>query len=99
MFYEEKCVNGMWYWRGTPDGEWNEFTVSDLRNKLSEETKRADDAEAQRDKLAELLREAREWVGVGLDCCDDGNWVEGAFATVERIEERIDAALAEMEGK
>lgn len=22
MYYEEKCVNGQWFWRGTPNGDW-----------------------------------------------------------------------------
>ena len=33
MHYEEKCENGHWYWRGTPDGAWLPFTVEMLEQK------------------------------------------------------------------
>lgn len=29
MYYEEKCVNGQWFRRGTPDGEWVPFSKND----------------------------------------------------------------------
>lgn len=36
MFYEEKCTEGCWYWRRTPDGEWLKFSYLALQNKLNE---------------------------------------------------------------
>lgn len=167
MFYEERCIDGVWYWRGTPDGEWNEFTLTDLRTKLAAETKRADDAEAevpgwvksfevyhdaemrarklwqeahneptvwpdkarmtiwlleraqaaeaQRGRLAELLRECVPSVLVhrskGADIAKyaasssgkDPKISKAIFdelvAPLDELHTRIDAALAEMEGK
>lgn len=61
MFYEEKCVNGMWYWRGTPDGDWIAFNKDDLQIKIADNEKRADariaELEAERDRLREALEE------------------------------------------
>jgi len=36
VYYEEKCVDGVWYWRGTPTGEWNKFSYLALQEKLNE---------------------------------------------------------------
>ena len=59
--------------------------------KLAAETKRADDAEAQRDKLADLLRDLK------LDREDhDGDCATGTWCVA--AEDALDAALAEMEG-
>lgn len=38
MFYEEKCERGKWFWRGTPDGEWQEFSRDNMYAKLTEVT-------------------------------------------------------------
>lgn len=35
MYYEEKYDNGVWYWRGTPDGEWIEMGARMLSEKLA----------------------------------------------------------------
>ncbi len=35
MYYAEQCVNGVWYWRDTPDGEWQKFDYQKLQNKLN----------------------------------------------------------------
>jgi hypothetical protein len=37
MYYEEKHDEvGNWYWRGTPDGEWQPFTVAMLCKKIEQ---------------------------------------------------------------
>lgn len=35
MYYEEKCENGHWLWRGTPNGAWLAFTTEMLEKKVS----------------------------------------------------------------
>lgn len=37
MFHEEAVILGVLCWRGTPDGEWIEFTAHQLTRKLLEE--------------------------------------------------------------
>lgn len=36
MYYEEKFIDGIWYWRGTPDGEW---TVKKVQMSKADEEK------------------------------------------------------------
>lgn len=43
MFYEEVEMDGLWYWRGTPDGKWIPFgpeqyatKIRDLQQQLAE---------------------------------------------------------------
>lgn len=36
MYYQEKCVDGVWLYKTTPDGNWHEFTFEMYRNKLRE---------------------------------------------------------------
>ena len=51
MYYEEKCEHGVWYFRGTPDGEWREFSKQMLQEKIFDLTK---DGKRLRDEVAEL---------------------------------------------
>jgi len=30
MYYEEKMINGVLHWRGTPDGDFEPYTLNDL---------------------------------------------------------------------
>lgn len=38
MYYEEKVINGVLCYRGTPDGEWTEFSKQTLTKRLMEYT-------------------------------------------------------------
>ena len=33
MYYDEKPIDGIWHWRGTPDGEWRPMTPEMLLNR------------------------------------------------------------------
>jgi hypothetical protein len=37
VFYEEKLIDGVWYWRTSPDGEWILFTQEKYIAKLERE--------------------------------------------------------------
>jgi hypothetical protein len=34
MFYEEKFIDGRWYWRGLPNSDWLPFTPEHYVQKL-----------------------------------------------------------------
>ena len=36
MYHEEKIINGVLCWRGSPTGKWNEFSKEILTKKLME---------------------------------------------------------------
>lgn len=36
MYYEEKIINGILHWRGTPDGEFIAYSAEAITNKLIE---------------------------------------------------------------
>lgn len=36
MYYKEEWVNGKLCWKGTPDGEWIPFGISQYKNKCIE---------------------------------------------------------------
>jgi hypothetical protein len=36
MFYEEANINGVWYWRGRPNGQWIAMDSRRLHNKISD---------------------------------------------------------------
>lgn len=36
MYYEEKLINGIWMWRGNPNGEWIEMDSRKLHNKIED---------------------------------------------------------------
>jgi hypothetical protein len=46
MFHEEKLILGVLCWRGTPNGEWTEYTAHQLSRKLAELKKERDAAMA-----------------------------------------------------
>jgi hypothetical protein len=37
MYYEEKIIDGVLYWRSTPKGMWTQFSAEELTKKLMEE--------------------------------------------------------------
>ena len=39
MYHEDKCVDGVWWWRGLPDGEWLLMSPDMLERKLMELTR------------------------------------------------------------
>ncbi len=34
MYHKEKVINGKLCWKGTPTGQWNEYTQEQLTSKL-----------------------------------------------------------------
>ena len=53
MYYEEKFIDGVLYWRGTPDGEWQQYTAKQLTTALFSER-------AKSKYLTEIANEAHE---------------------------------------
>lgn len=41
MYYEEKVVNGVLCWRGSPDGEWHPISQTELTMRLVTSTESA----------------------------------------------------------
>lgn len=37
MYYEERKINGVWMWRGTPNGPWHTFTDGVRRQKMRDD--------------------------------------------------------------
>lgn len=40
MFYEEKCIDGVWYARTSPTGKWESFTPGQCWHKIAALTAR-----------------------------------------------------------
>ena len=60
MYYEEKVIEGVLHWRGSPDGEWTPISAEQLTTYLVKERSTCASLTATLDELAE------EWVnGVG----------------------------------
>lgn len=36
MYFEEKLIDGWWYFRGTPDGDWRRMTAEQLNSRLTD---------------------------------------------------------------
>jgi len=36
MYYDERLIDGIWMWRGTPDGEWEPMDSRKLHNKIND---------------------------------------------------------------
>lgn len=37
MYHEEKIIDGVLCWRGTPDGEWQQYSKVELTSKWKQE--------------------------------------------------------------
>ena len=70
MYYEEKLIDGILHWRGTPDGEWQIIPAEKLGERVIA-------AEAFRAAVAAALAELQGTIAahdVRLESCDrDGN--------------------------
>lgn len=71
MYYEEQQINGRWYWRGHPDGEWTLFDESKLHSKLLDlesENKilrnEVDDLRAFNDAMRVLVAKLAQMFGI-----------------------------------
>jgi len=60
MYHEEKVINGVLCWRGTPDGEWQQYTAEALTIALTSERGRATDFAALASKACERLENVRK---------------------------------------
>jgi hypothetical protein len=76
MYYEETQINGLWHWRGTPDGEWQPFDTARLQSKLLDNAVRIT-------KLEKALRLIAEHKGKAL--LGDGRYDEGANAAFNQM--------------
>lgn len=59
MYHEEKVINGVLCWRGTPDGEWQQYTPEALTVALTAERAMATDWQATASKLNDRLEKVR----------------------------------------
>ena len=59
MYHEEKVINGVLCWRGTPDGEWQQYTAEALTIALTAERARAKDIEALALKASAMIENVR----------------------------------------
>jgi hypothetical protein len=59
MYHEEKVINGVLCWRGTPDGEWKQYTAEALTIALTAERSRAKDLEALALKASSRIENVR----------------------------------------
>jgi hypothetical protein len=59
MYHEEKVINGVLCWRGTPDGEWQQYTAEALTVALTAERGRAKDLEALALKASSMIENVR----------------------------------------
>jgi hypothetical protein len=64
MYHEEKVINGVLCWRGSPDGEWTPYTAEGLTVALTAERARSKDLEALAMKAHEKLELVRAAVAV-----------------------------------
>ena len=62
MYHEEKVINGVLCWRGTPDGEWQQYTAEALTIALVSERERSKDLERLALKANEKFERVREAV-------------------------------------
>jgi len=51
MYYEEKMIDGVLHWRGTPDGEWTPVSSQELSKRLAL-------AHADREAMRKVLQNA-----------------------------------------
>lgn len=63
MYHEEKVINGVLCWRGTPDGEWKQYTAEALTTALVAERSRSKDMEASALKACGKLEQVRAAIG------------------------------------
>lgn len=59
MYHEETVINGVLCWRGTPDGEWTQYTPEALTVALTSERARAANWQATASKLNNRLEKVR----------------------------------------
>lgn len=64
MYHEEKVIDGVLCWRGTPDGEWTQYTLQALTSALRSERSRSKDLEASALKACDQLAAVRNALGV-----------------------------------
>jgi len=59
MYHEEQVINGVLCWRGTPDGEWTQYTPEALTIALTAERTRAKELETGLYKHMQQVAAAR----------------------------------------
>ena len=51
MYYKEEWIDGILYWKSSPDGEWHSFTMQQYKDKCLK-------LESEVRRLKQLLQEA-----------------------------------------
>lgn len=64
MYHEEKIIDGVLCWRGTPDGEWTQYTLQALTSALRAERVRSKDMEEAASKACGQLSAIRIALGI-----------------------------------
>ena len=59
MYHEEKVINGVLCWRGTPDGKWAPYTLEAMTIALTAERTRAKELEALATKASDKIERVR----------------------------------------
>lgn len=68
MFYEEKLIDGVLHFRGTPDGEWQPMTLAMYERKRIGYQQRIEQLEAAlREAILEHEDQADNWAYIGDD--------------------------------
>ncbi len=39
MYYKEEIINGIWHWKSSTDGEWQQFTAFMIKKKIQDHKK------------------------------------------------------------
>lgn len=94
MYYEERLIDGILHWRGTPDGEWQIIPAEKLGERVIA-------AEAFRATVAEALAALRAELNSEIAYCsdDDSDYDEGVQFAMTKLDETITALnLAHKEG-
>lgn len=86
MYYEEKQIDGVWYWRGAPDDDWTPFNATKLYQKLAQKDARI----AEMEKALRLIAAHK-----GKALLGDGRYDEGANAAFNQMADIAASALME----
>jgi len=77
MYYEEKIINGVLCWRGTPAGEWRECTPQRITIKLVEAQQQSVDSVKQ---IKDEIRTILDY----LDMCSYANFTAEKYDITKR---------------
>jgi hypothetical protein len=95
MYYEEKLINGLLHWRGTPDGEWVPVSAERLSSRVVKtETWRREPANVEADDLRDLRDMFAAFALEGVMASKDGGDVNPRWAAATAYD-LADAMMAQ----